>query len=254
MLRNVTSCAWLVVLCGAAFAQSGPTVEELISKSVAARGGVDKIKAIDSLKISGKGVAMNGIEVPVTVYMKRPGMMRSEVKIQDKLIVQAFDGTDAWSINPLTGGDAPQKADEEMSKRMRDNAQSMMDGYLTNYKAKGYQVELVGKEDVESSPAYKLKITTKDGSIVYDYLDAKTYLEVRSTAKTKQMGQEIEVDSYSSDYKPVNGVMLPYTVDQRVNGMSMMKMVFEKTEANVPMEGSIFQFPVAGDGKPEEKK
>lgn len=164
--------------------------------------------------------------------------------------MQAFDGETAWSVNPLTGAEEPKIFTAEESKDFRENAESFLDGPMADYKSKGNKVEYVGKEDVEGSPAYKLRITTKQGAVVYDYVDAKSYLEVRTTAKANQMGQEMEVDTYARDYKPEGGVMMAHTMDSKVNGASMMKMSLDKVEVNSPLDDALFKLPA----KPEAKK
>jgi outer membrane lipoprotein-sorting protein len=237
-------------MCGAALAQDGPSIDDLVAKNTAARGGADKIKAIQSIKVTGKMMAPNGMELPLTISVKRPNMMRMEMNLQGKEIVQAFDGTKAWSINPMLGTDEPKMSSEDETRNVRDNAESFMDGYLVDYKDKGHKIEYAGKEDVEGSPAYKLKITTKQGTVVYDYLDAKTYLEVRTTAKVSQMGQEMEVDTFPGNYKPEAGVLMAHSMDSKVNGTSMMKMSMDKVEVNVPMDKATFQMPA----KPDTKK
>ena len=254
MIRKAILSVLPLVFCGAAFAQTTPSVDELVNKNIAARGGVEKLKAIQSVKVTGKGIAMNGLELPMTVVLKRPGLMRTELSLQGRMIVQAFDGTDSWSINPMTGSDEPQKAAADESKQARNRAESTFDGFLMDYKSKGIKVELVGKEDVEGAPAYKLKLTTKDGDVIYNYLDVGTYLDVKTTANVKQMGQEMEVDSYPSDYKSVNGVMMAHTIDQRVGGNSVMKLVMDKVETNVPIDDAVFKFPAKPAAKPEDKK
>jgi outer membrane lipoprotein-sorting protein len=242
-----------MALAGAAFTQTAtpaaPTVDELVAKHIAAQGGAEKVKAVKSVKITATG-QVQGLELPMTIYMKRPNMMRSETSVQGRMIVQAFDGTDSWSVNPLTGAEEPTKAGEAETLEARDRGEAMLDGYLMDYKARGMSVEMVGKEDVEGSPAYKLKITTKGGGTVYEYLDAATYLEVRSTLKITQMGQTMEVDSYPSNYKPEGGVMVPHSIEQRIAGNQIMKMAIDKYEANVPIDDAVFRFP----SKPEAKK
>jgi hypothetical protein len=77
---------------------------------------------------------------------------------------------------------------------------------------------------------------------------------VKQTARVSQNGQDAEVESLFSAYKPEGGVMTPHTVEQRVNGQPVVKMVFEKVEINSPIDDTIFKFPVKSDAKPEEKK
>lgn len=229
-----------------------PSVDEIVKKSIDARGGLDKIKAIKSVKISGKAVINGGqMEAPLTLQVKRPNSMRMEMSLQGKSIVQAFDGSTSWMVNPFMGSDDPQKSSEEDTKEAMDDAD--MDGALVDYKAKGHTIELVGKDDVEGSPAYKLKITKKNGSVQYDYIDVQNFMEVKSTSKRRQMGQEFEVDSFPSNYKPVAGVMMPFAMEQKMGGRTMMQMVFETVEPNATVDDKIFKMP-AKEEKKEEKK
>lgn len=244
--------ALAITLCGTAFAQTAPTLDEVINKNTAAKGGLEKIKAIQTEKVTGKAVLGGAMEAPLTLYQKRPNMSRTEISFQGRQIVQAFDGTDSWMINPMMGSSDAQKMPEEQAKRARDLA--TMDGLLLDYKAKGMTGELMGKEDVDGSPAYKIKLTSKTGDIIYYYIDAENYLDVKQTARVSQNGQDAEVESLFSAYKPEGGVMTPHTVEQRVNGQPVVKMVFEKVEINSPIDDAIFKFPVKSDAKPEEKK
>jgi outer membrane lipoprotein-sorting protein len=245
MTRRLSLLA-LVVPLGAVIAQTMPSVDDLVARHLTAVGGADKLKAIKSVKITAS-TSMQGMEFTTTVYVKRPGLMRSDTVVQGQTITQAFDGSKSWSVNPMTGGE-PSYASEEESKQARDRAISQLDGHLVDYKEKGSTVELQGKEDVEGSPAYKLKITTKDGDVIYEYLDASTYLDTKMIARVKQMGQDMEVTSLPTNYKPTAGVMMPYQIEQRVGPMSVT-MTMQKVEVNVPVDDAMFQMPAKGDAK-----
>jgi len=53
------------------------------------------------------------------------------------------------------------------------------DGPLVDYKEKGNKVESLGHDIVDGDDAYKLKVTLKNGDIIYYYLDPDTFLEIR---------------------------------------------------------------------------
>jgi len=228
------------------------TADQIVAKHVQALGGVDKIKAIQTETITGKAVLMGGqMEAPITMKVKRPSSMRMDMAVQGKSFVQAFDGTTAWTINPFMGGDDPQKSNDEETAQAKDDA-DMIDGSLVDYKAKGNTVELVGKEDVEGTSTYKLKVTKKSGTIEYEYLDAQTFLPILSKSKRKAMGQEADIETSLSNFKPVNGVMMPFGISQKMNGTAMMELTIEKVDVNNPIDDSIFQMPAPP--KKEEKK
>lgn len=232
-----------LLLIPAAAQDTELTVDQIVQKHTEALGGADKLKAIQNVTMSGKASLMGGqIEAPIVMKIKRPTSMRMEITVQDKVVVQAFDGTTGWIINPLLGSDDPQKSSEEDAKSARDDA-DFIDGSLVDYKAKGSTVELAGKEDVGGTPAYKLKVTKKGGNVDYDFLDAKTFLPIKSTGKREQNGKEIEFESTPGNFKPVNGVMMPFTLSQKVNGRSQLELTVEKVEVNTVMDDSVFKMP-----------
>ncbi len=239
-----------VALFSAAGQDTPLTVDQIVAKHTQALGGLEKLRAIHSLTITGKAVLMNGqVQAPVVMKVKRPTSMRLEMSIQGQNFIQAFDGRTSWMINPLAGINDPQKSSEEDTRAARDDA-DFIEGSLVDYKAKGNTVELVGPEDVDGTPAYKLKVTKSGGSIEYEYLDSKTFLQIKSTGKRKQQGQEFEYESFPSDYKPVDGVMMAYGLRQKMNGETMMQLTVEKIEPNTAIDDSVFQMPE----KPKEDK
>ena len=229
----------LFLFCAAASAQ---TVDEIIAKHLAARGGVDKIKAVQSMKASGK-MMMQGMEAPFTIRMKRPNEMRMEIDVQGKTIVRGYDGKEAWMIMPFMGSPDPQRLSSEETKEVEDDAD--IDGPLVDYQAKGNKVELLGKEDMEGTEVYKLKVTLKSGSERIISIDGESFLELKSTSKVTRNGQEFEVDTTVSNYKPVNGLMFPFAVESKANGQTMQQMTVDSYEVDIPMEESIFKMPAA---------
>ena len=249
MKRRLSFLLLAAPLC-AALAQTAPSVDDLVAKHIAAVGGADKLKAIKTAKITAT-TSMGGMELTTTVYVKRPALARSETSVQGNNIVQVFDGKQSWSINPFMGSE-PSYASEDESNQAREEAESQIDGHLVDYKAKGSTIELQGKEDVEGSPAYKLKITTKSGNVIYDYLDAETYLETKRVATIKRMGQQVEATTLFTNFKPVAGVLMPHQMDQSANtpqGAVNIKTTMQKIEVNVPIDDAIFQMPAKPDAK-----
>ena len=227
------------------FSQDKPelALDQIIQKHLDALGGLEKLQAINTLSANGKAIMQGGqLEAPMLMQMKRPSSIRIEMNVQGKKIIQAFDGSTAWMINPLMGSETAQKASPEETEEMKNSADIDFSS-LANYKQKGSTVELVGIEDIDGNQAYKLKITKKNGRIEYQYVDAKTFLVLKTTTTRKQMGNKMEIDAYPSNYKPVSGVLFPFTVDQKVAGKSMLQITLETVEANKPIDNAAFQFP-----------
>ncbi len=132
--------------------------------------------------------------------------------------------------------------------------QADMDGPIVDYKSKGNSVELLGKEDIEGSPAYKLKVSLKNGDVSYVYIDTETALQVKETSKRKQQGSEIEVDSYLTNFKPVNGVLFPFMIENKVAGKSVGQFTVDDIKANVAFDDGIFVMPAAPKPAAEKEK
>jgi outer membrane lipoprotein-sorting protein len=242
----------LAVFCLQASAQ---TVDDIVKKSIDARGGIQKIKAVKTLKATAKVIPAGlGQEIPIVIQQKRPNFVRVEITFQGKTQVQAYDGETAWKVDPIQGSPEPEKMAGEELKDMQEQAD--MDGSLVDYKEKGSTVELLGKEDLEGTPVYKLKLTLKTGDVRYIYLDAGNYLELKVTSKRKIPGGEVELDNYLGNYKPVNGVLMAHAIENKVKGQTVSQITLEKVETDIPIDDSVFRMPAKPQEKPkpEEKK
>lgn len=245
-IRKLIAAASLAVAAaaGAASGAEAPvqTADEVVGKFVAARGGMEKLKAIQSVEMKFKA-NQQGLEFPGKMDLKRPGKLRLEMTIQGKTMVQGYDGKTAWMIMPFLGSLDPQIMSADEAKEVIEQAD--IDGPMVDAKEKGNTVELLGKEDVEGSPAYKLKVTLKNGDISYAYIDTETALEVKETNKRKQQASEIEVDSYFSNYKAVNGVLFPFMIENKVQGKSVGQFTVDDIAANVAIDDGAFAMPAA---------
>jgi outer membrane lipoprotein-sorting protein len=250
-LKRILAAACLTLAAISPLTARAETADDVIGRYVAARGGLEKMKAIQSLDMTIKA-NQQGLEFPGKMRMKRPEKMRLEMTIQGKTMVQAYDGKTAWMIMPFLGSPDAQTMSADDAKDLVEQAD--MDGPMIDYKAKGHAIELLGKEDMEGSPAYKLKVTLKNGDISYLYIDTETGLEVKETSKRKQQGSEVEVDSYLTNYKAVNGVLFPFAVENKVQGKSMGQFTIDDIKANTAIDDSIFVMPApAPKAAPAEK-
>ena len=229
------------------------TVDEVIQKHIQARGGLQKLKAIKSVKVTGKFTPAGlGQEIPITVQQKRPGSSRFDATFQGQTLVQAYDGETGWKIDPFQGSSEPEKmAGDELKDAIE---QADIDGPLVDYKEKGHTVELLGKEDFEGSPVYKLKVTLKGGDVRYIYIDAASNLELKMTSKRKTPGGETEVDSFSGNYKSVNGIMFPFSVENKSGSQLISQFAIDKIELDVPIDNAVFKMPVKAQEKPKAEE
>jgi outer membrane lipoprotein-sorting protein len=243
---NRKTFVWALVAGLVAAAAGAQTVDEILAKNLEARGGRDKIKAVKSIRMSGKMVMGEGMESPFTAEMVRPNKLRRDFTFQGMTGTMAFDGQSGWTVMPFLGKKEPEPIAGADLKAMQDEAD--FDGPLVDFQEKGHRVELVGKEDLEGTPVYKLKVTKKNGDVEYHYLDAEQYLEVRVEGKTKVHGQEMEGESTLGDYKKVNGLVYPFSIQSKQKGApGGMTITIDKIEVNPDVPASRFDMP-----KPEK--
>ncbi|MFL6195611.1 MAG: outer membrane lipoprotein-sorting protein [Thermoanaerobaculia bacterium] len=234
--------AWLLLAGLAGAALQAQTVDEIIGKHLEARGGKDKIKAVQATRLTGKMVMGQGMEAPFTLEQARPNKMRMEFTLQGMTGVQAYDGKTGWAVMPFMGKKDPEPMSADDVKQLEEQAD--MDGILVDYKDKGHQVESLGKVDVEGTPAYKLKVTQKNGDLTNIFIDAESWLEIKREGKAKMRGQEFETEVTFGDYKPVEGLVLPFSIEQKVKGApGGMMMTVSKIEINPSVDAGRFAMP-----------
>jgi hypothetical protein len=231
------ACA-LMFFCASAVAVPAQTVDDIIAKNLEAKGGLDKLKAVETLRMTGAMTVGPGMEAPFVMEFKRPSMIRMDITHQGATVTQAFDGKAGWTQNPLAGNPAPSAVPPEVLRLMEEQAD--FDGPLVDYKAKGHRIELEGK----GAGAYKLRITFKNGQVRYYFLDATTFLETRVEGKTNMLGRETETVGTISDYREVDGIKLPHAMESGPKGSPQkQKMVVQRVEVNPPIDESRFRMP-----------
>src|SRR6202166_3365070 len=229
----------------------GQTAEELVNKNIQAKGGIEKIKAIKSIRLTGKLNGGGGFTAATLQENDRPNLIRETFTLQGMTAVTAYDGTTGWQIQPFGGHKDPEFMGEDDLRDLLLDAD--FDGPLVDYKEKGNAVEYLGHDMVDGDDALRLKVTLKNGDIVYYYLDPDTYLEIRKDIQQFIRGSVRERVVELGSYKPVDGVMYPFSISEGTrNNPGAQVTTVEKIEVNVAFQESDFALPASL--RPEEKK
>ena len=220
-----------------------PTVDELVSKNIEAKGGAAALKAIQTIRFEGRLVANQGqIELTYTEIKKRPGKVRTDAVLQGMTLVQAYNGSNGWKIFPIYGRKDPEKMSTDEAKSLVEEAE--IGGPLENWKEQGKAVTYLGTEDVEGTAAHKLKVVRKNGDVSFVYLDPDYFLEIRVLDQRMEQGAQVQVETDLGDYEKVNGVYFPFSVEAGSKGSTdKQKILIEKGEANIPIDDAVFEFP-----------
>ncbi|MEO7724620.1 MAG: hypothetical protein ABIU29_08035 [Chthoniobacterales bacterium] len=220
-----------------------PTVDELVAKNIEAKGGAVALAAIQTIRFEGRLLANQGqLELKYNETKKRTGKVRTDAVLQGMNLIQAYDGSSGWKIFPLYGRKDPEQMSGDEAKSLVEEAE--IGGPLENWKEQGKTITYLGTEDVEGTAAHKLQVTRKDGDISYVYLDPEFFLEIRVIDLRTEQGAKVEVETELGDYEKVNGVYFPFSIEAGSKGSNdKQKTIFEKGEANIPVDDSIFEFP-----------
>jgi len=221
-----------------------PTLDEIIAKNINSKGGLEKIKATTTVRMTGKLTSQDptGRELsgPMVVMAKRPNMMRRETTRGTERIVNGFDGTSLW----MAVGTMPvQEAPASQAAYARQDAE--FDSVFVDYRAKGTAIRLAGKATVDGKDAWHLKVTKKGGPPQDYFLDSETGLEKKVSVTIDGGGNRATIVTELSDYRSVDGRMVPFMTRQIVDGTVKATITMERVEFNVPIDDALFRIPAS---------
>ena len=241
-LLVLTACA-----VGLSDSAQGPgvtlTVDEIISQHQDAVGGLDKLRATKSLRMTGTISGGPVTEAPVVLEFK-DGKFRMDVTLRGTIATRAYDGKEAWKILPTQGTGNAERMSHDESQAIQEQAD--LHGPLVDYKGRGYTVDLAGEAVVEEADAYRLRISLKNGDVRYSFLDKESFLLVKSEVTRRVLGGEVEMESFTSDYKDVGGILLPHVLETAAKGAPVgrrEKITIKKIEVNPTLDDARFVRP-----------
>jgi hypothetical protein len=226
MKKLVFIMAGLIIMSVA----SAQTLDEIVKKYTEANK-LDNVKNLKTIKITAN-LSVMGMEMPMVIWMKNPDKIKSVTTFNGQDMIQVFDGTKGYAVNPMTGSTDPvEMTPEQIKQTLRGN---MFQNFMADYLKNG-QLVLVGEENVSDKPAYKVKATVEGGTEIDIFIDKTSYYIVKTTTTASGM----TMDSFPTDYTETSGVIVPMKTSTSAQGMDML-INFTKVEVDTPMEDSIF--------------
>lgn len=237
----------------------------IVERNIAARGGEGALHSLQTLSFSGKmdaggnnqryfkvpgmpppppnpdGAAQ--VQLPFTLEMKRGHKSRLELQFNGQTAVQVYDGAQGWKLRPFLNRHQIEPYSAEEAKLAAD--QPDLDGLLVDYAGRGTRVEVEGMEPVEGKPAYRLKLTLKDGKVVRDWVDAQSFLEVKVEGVPRRLdGRMHPVEVYMRDYRSVSGLQIPHLIETSLQGVTRTeRMIIDKAAVNPHLDDARFAKP-----------
>ncbi len=216
------------------------TSEEIFQKHEAAMGGAEKWKNLKSLVTKSK-FSIQGMDVSTTTSILTGKAVKAEVEVMGNKMVTAFDGTNGWMIRPSMMGGTGKAEDMPKEQAEALKSQTNPGSPLMDAKLEGSTIELESKEKLDGADVYVLTVTNKAGKQTTVYVSANTYYVVKTSSKQTINGQEMTIDVMYSNYKEVDDLYFPYTIEQP-NPMAGGSMIVEvlDIELNPTIEPTFF--------------
>jgi len=221
------------------------TAEELVARNFAARGGLENIRAIRTLRMNGR-LQQGGMMARVSRVTAAPNLYRQEFTLQGMTEIQSYDGSQGWQISPFEGRKDPEFIGEDNLRGLVEDADFY--GPLIDYQKKDNRIEYLGHDIVDGDDAYRLKVTLANGDILYYFLDPDTYLEIRIEKMEFIRGSVNETVTNLGSYKKVDGVYFPFSMEmggKSQNPSDYARITIDRIEANVPVDAQQFKMPAS---------
>jgi hypothetical protein len=232
---------------------SGPrplakTAAEVIDRNVAARGGLDAWRKVETMVWLGhlERAARDAQRVPFVMTLKRPNLTRFELKEQFTQFTRIFDGAHGWKIRPASDG-RPETKPFSPGEVNYARTEFVIDGPLIDYQAKGVTANLDGIDTVDGRKAYRLSLKLPSGGERKVWIDTKTNLDIRyDRPATNPLKPGAPVTVYYRDYAAADGVQVARSIETGVGGGGAAagdKLVIDRVLVNPKLDDGTFAPP-----------
>lgn len=238
-----------VVAIAASISLQGQTADEILANYFENIGGLENMKKIKGVKMTAK-VNQQGMEIPLEIYQMSDGRQMTVINFQGKQIKQGvFDGETLWNVNFMTM--KAEKSSAEDTANMKLNSNDFPDSFI-DYKEKGYAVELLGKETIDGTETFKIKLTKeqvtidgkKEDDISFYFFDTENFVPIAIQSEIKSgPAKGMISETTMSDYDEVDGLYFPFSMTQGVKGRPGAPITISKIELNPTVDDKEFAFP-----------
>lgn len=216
------------------------TVEKVIANYISFTGGEKQWKKIQSIVSSGN-YNYGGLEFPFEAFSKAPDHYKYIVSSNGKSFIQSFDGSAGWKIDGFKEETAKTMLTGNEARAMANEADVELETPFINYKQKGYQAILVGREQVNNTDCYKIRLIRDSDTSTY-FFNANDYSLIKKQAVSKNAELDKSLlDTYYSDYTMVEGIKAPFKMISKIGDQTILTITVQKMQLNTTIDENIFK-------------
>lgn len=209
-MKNFKSILALTILSFVSSTVFSQTADEIVKKHIEAIGGKDNWAKVKTMKTEMKMKA-NGADIVFTMFQVDKKAMRQNIAVMGMEGYSILTNTEGWSYMPFQGQTKPEPMTADDVKKSQDGL-SIQNDFIT-YKELNKKLEYLGKDDVDGTECFKLKMTDKDGIESTYYIDPSNYYVIKETKKMMVNGKEMENSTTYGNYKKTpEGIVCAFSI------------------------------------------
>ncbi len=214
--------------------------KEILANVAVALGGLEMLKAVKNVVTEGQTdliTPMGKVVANVVVYQNYPGKMRQDITTPQGAFNIVYDGEAAYIMIP----EGAQPLPPEMSRSFKDAVFRDIIHLIVHLTESDASVLYAGTEDIDGVSTSILLVKQPSGEILKVYISNETHYVVKYAFRETEQGVTIEKERLYSDYREINGVKLPYRVDEYVDGNPYSERRIKSVKINSEIDESLFQ-------------
>jgi zinc protease len=222
--------------------QDGATARRLLDRAIAAKGGLEKLRAIKRLtvKTTTSMAAPSGrVQAEATTYLEYPNHVRVETRLPDLLTVQVYDGEHAWVRDPQGVHEVPEPFVRDLQTSLRRDAIALL---LAADQGTISARALPETKDDSGNVLQPLELSGTGLEPVILYINPTTSLIAKQSYVAGGAGQPL-IEEIFSDYRLVDGVQVAYAATVRRGGQQMLERHVNQIDINSPFDSALFTRP-----------
>lgn len=242
-MKLITRSIALAIIVFSSVLTHAQSTDEILAKHQAAMGSPEKWASIKSMVMKNK-FNVQGMDIESKTSIVVGKSFRTEVEVMGNKIITVVDGEGGWMNRPAMMGGTGEPEDLPREQVKATISQKNIGSSLLIAKNEGSKIDLVSKEKLDGAEVYLLKITKKNGEESQVFVSASTGFIVKAINKMNVQGQQVEAEVLYSNYKSIDGLFFPFTIETP-SPMGGGNMVVETAsiDLNPVLDVSIFAKP-----------